>query len=62
MPTDESLIRLFCIVDDQLYSSEIVTLGILFALRGGRYRAFYRGVNQNDRMFFPQLPELTQLQ
>jgi hypothetical protein len=59
MPTDEIIIRLFCIVDDglehvnpgeltkrmdaHLYPSEIVTIGLLFALKVGRYRAFYRG-------------------
>ena len=51
MPTDEIIIRLFCMVDDQfgsvnkrsdalLYPSEIVTIGLLFSLKGGRFRAF----------------------
>jgi hypothetical protein len=51
MSTDEIIIRLFCMVDDQLgtvnkrsdahlYTSEIVTIGLLFALKGGRFRAF----------------------
>ena len=45
MPTDEIIIRLFCMVDDQLgrvnkrsdvhlYPSEIVTIGLLFNLSG----------------------------
>jgi hypothetical protein len=77
MPTDELIIRLFCIVDDRLesvnrgqltkradahlYPSEIVTIGLLFALKGGRYRAFYRWLAANYRMFFPSLPDLTRL-
>jgi len=72
MPTDEIIIRLFCMVDDQLgavnkradahlYPSEIVTIGLLFALKGGRYRAFYRWLNKNWRVFFPNLPELSRL-
>ena len=43
----------FCAVDDglgklpkernaRLYPSEVVTIGILFALKGGHFRAFYR--------------------
>ena len=68
MPTDEIIIRLFCMVDDQLgsvnkrsdahlYTSEIVTIGLLFSLKGGRFRAFYRWLNANYRAFFPTLPE-----
>jgi hypothetical protein len=60
MPTDEIIIRLFCMVDDQLgpvnkrldaylYSSEIVTIGLLFALKGGRFRAFESWLNRNYR-------------
>ena len=73
MPTDEIIIRLFCMVDDQLgpvnkrsdahlYPSEIVTIGLLFNLKGGRFRAFYRSLNANYRAFFPALPERTRLQ
>jgi hypothetical protein len=58
MPTDEIIIRLFCMVDAQvedvnkrsdahLYPSEIVTIGLLFALKGGRFRAFYRWLDKN---------------
>lgn len=77
MPTDEIIIRLFCIVDDELarvnpghlakrsdahlYPSEIVTIGLLFALKGGRYRPFYRWLNANYRGFFPHLPDVTRL-
>jgi hypothetical protein len=73
MPTDEIIIGLFCMVDDQLglvnkredahlYASEIVTIGLLFALKGGRFRAFYRWLNANYRAFFPKLPERSRLQ
>jgi hypothetical protein len=45
MPTDEIIIRLFCMVDDalqdvnnrcdaHLHPSEVVTIGLLFALKG----------------------------
>jgi hypothetical protein len=72
MSTDEIIIRLFCMVDDELqdvknrsdahlYPSEVVTIGLLFSLKGGRYRAFYRWLNSNYRSFFPRLPELTRL-
>ena len=73
MPTDEIIIRLFCMVDDKLgsvnkrsdahlYPSEIVTIGLLFSLKGGRFRAFYRWLDANYREFFPALPERTRLQ
>jgi len=53
MPTDEIIIRLFCRVDNQvpdvnkrtdahLYSSEIMAIGLLFALKGGRFQPFHR--------------------
>jgi hypothetical protein len=73
MPTDELIIRLFYMVDNQiadvnkrsdahLYPSEIVTIGLLAALKGGRFRAFYRWLDANYRSFFPNLPERTRLQ
>ncbi len=72
MPTDEIIIRLFCRVDTQLgvvnkhsdahlYVSEIVTIGLLFALKGGRFRAFYRWLDKNYRAFCPALPERSRL-
>ncbi len=72
MPTDEIIIRLFCMVDDELgsvnkrsdahlYTSEIVTIGLLFSLKGGRFRAFYRWLNKNYRPYFPFLPERSRL-
>lgn len=44
-----------------MHPSEIVTLGMLFALKGKRGRAFSRWVNSNWRKFFPKLPERTRL-
>jgi hypothetical protein len=72
MSTEEIIIRLFCIVDDQLgpvkkredaklYASEIVTIGLLFALKGGRFSAFYRCLSNNYRTLFPKLPEHSRL-
>ncbi len=72
MPTEEIIIRLFCIVDDRvgpvkkrsdahLHDSEIITIGLLFSLKGGRYRAFYRWLNANYRALFPKLPDVTRL-
>jgi hypothetical protein len=72
MSTEEIIIRLFCRVDDiigpvkkrsdaHLHDSEIVTIGLLFSLKGGRYRAFYRWLKANYRALFPKLPDVTRL-
>jgi hypothetical protein len=44
-----------------LWPSEIVTLGLLFALKGVGNRAFYRWPNRDWRKLFPALPERTRL-
>jgi hypothetical protein len=44
-----------------LYPSEIVTLALLFALKGVGQRAFYRWISANYRSWFPGLPERTRL-
>lgn len=73
MSTDEIIIRLFLIVDEKLamckprqdaylYPSEIVTIGLVFALKGGRFRAFYRWLAANYGAWFPRLPERSRLQ
>jgi len=60
MPMDENIIRLFCMVDDQLgavnkradahlYPSEVVTIGLLLALKGGLVASYCA--------YFPTLPE-----
>ena len=72
MTTEDFIISLFCRVDDamkdipkhsqaNLYPSEIVTLGILFALKGVGNRAFYRWLARDYRGLFPCLPERTRL-
>jgi hypothetical protein len=47
--------------DAQLYPSELVTLALLFALKGVGPRAFYRWLHKNYRTWFPGLPERTRL-
>ena len=42
-----------------LFPSEIVTLGMLFALKGIGNRAFYRWAEANLKALFPHLPERT---
>jgi hypothetical protein len=44
-----------------LWPSEVVTLGLLHALKGVGNRAFYRWVTRNYRALFPRLPERTRL-
>lgn len=72
MSTIDFIIALFCRVDDTmpriqkhrqalLYPSELVTIGILFALKGVGNRAFYRWLTRDYRSLFPQLPERTRL-
>ncbi len=72
MPQDEFITRLFCRVDDKvgfvkkyadetLYASEVVTLMLLFAIKGGQFNAFYRWISYNHRALFPKLPEATRL-
>jgi hypothetical protein len=71
--TDEDfIIHLFCRVDDEmpemgkhaqahLYPSELMTIGLVFALKGVGCRAFYRWFSRNFRPLFPRLPERTRL-
>jgi hypothetical protein len=72
MTTGDLITTLFCRVDDHLldilkhphahrWPSEVVTLGILHALKGGGNRAFYRWLTRDDRAVFPGLPERTRL-
>lgn len=72
MRTEEMIIRLFCMVDDKLahvnkrsnahlYPSEIVTIGILFTLKGVHYRAFYRWLKGDWLHLFPNLPDCSRL-
>jgi hypothetical protein len=70
MTTEEIIIHIFCEVDDslpalfkegheKLYPSEVITIGILFALKGGRFRAFYRWLKRDYDGLFGGLPERT---
>ncbi|MDY6874489.1 MAG: transposase [Chloroflexota bacterium] len=72
MPTEHFIIELFCRVDDamldakkhsqaNLYPSEVITLALLFALKGVGNRAFYRWLTRDYLHLFPQLPERTRL-
>jgi hypothetical protein len=71
--TEEFIIALFCEIDDRmpavpkhsqakLYPSELVTIGILFALKGGYFRAFYRWLKRDYEALFVSLPERSRLQ
>ena len=73
MTTLDIIIHLFCLVDDhmkdqqkhpqaRLYPSEIVTIGLLFALKGGHFRAFYRWLARDYADLFTGLPDRTRLQ
>jgi hypothetical protein len=72
MSTEDFTTVLFCRIHDvmrdvrqhcqsKLHPSEVVTLGILFALKGVGNRAFYRWADGNLRPLFPNLPERTRL-
>lgn len=72
MPTEDVIIRFFASVDEKLhdvkkhpqakmYPAEVVTIGLLFALKGGHYRAFYRWFDANYRSLFPNLVEMSRL-
>lgn len=73
MTTEDIIIHIFCLVDESLkearrvpqthlYLSEIVTIGILFALKGGHFRAFYRWLKRDYEALFAGLPDRTNLQ
>ena len=72
MNTEHFIIELYCRVDDKmsgakkhpqahLYPSEVVTLALLFSLKGVGNRAFYRWLKGNYWHLFPKLPERTRL-
>jgi hypothetical protein len=45
----------------KLSPSEVVTLALLFAVKGGGMRAFYRWLTRDSLALFPQVPERTRL-
>src|SRR5262249_37092217 len=72
MITVEFITALFYEVDEQLHTipkhpeahlwpSEVVTLGLLHALKGVGNRPFYRWLTRDYRALFPHLPERTRL-
>ena len=73
MTSEDFIIGLFCEVDDRmaqvpkhpqakLWPSELVTIGLLFAFKGGYFRAFYRWLCRDYGQLFGQMPERTRLQ
>ena len=72
MTTVDFITELFCRVDDELgsvqkhsqanlYPSEVVTLGLLYALKGCGPRAFWRWLVRDYRPLLPHLPHRTRL-
>lgn len=72
MTTEDIIVHIFYQVDNgvgpiakepcaKLYPSEVVTIGILFALKGGRFRAFYRWLKRDYEQLFGGLPDRTNL-
>ena len=70
--TQDFIIELFCRVDHalagepkhpqaRLWPGEVVTLAILYALKGNGERAFYRWADRDLRPLFPGLPDRTRL-
>lgn len=75
MTTEDIILHIFYLVatslpaiprhsQAKLYPSELVTIGILFALKGGHFRAFYRWLNRDYGDWFGDgsLPERSRLQ
>lgn len=73
MTTEDIIIHIFYQVDNalkdvrkvpqaKLYPSEVVTIGLLFALKGGHFRAFYRWLKRDYDRLFAGLPDRTTLQ
>lgn len=72
MTTLDFTVELFVRVDEalpalpkhplsKLHPSEVVTIGLLYALRGGSFRHFYRFLGRDLASLFPRLPERTRL-
>ena len=75
LPTEDLIIALFCRVDDRLEAkglrqkhsqakltpSEVVTLAMLFSLKGTGQRPFYRWLCRDWLKLFPGLPDRTRL-
>ena len=72
MTTQDCILALFYAVDEEMRAvpkhpeatlspSEVVTLALLFALKGGGMRAFSRRLTRGYRPVFPYVPERTRL-
>jgi hypothetical protein len=72
MTTEDFISELFYRIDEalkdipkhplaSLWPSEVVPVGVLFALKGVGTRAFYRWLSRDWRPLFPGLPERTRL-
>ena len=72
MPTVDFIINLFYQVDNEMFDakkhsqaklhpSEVVTIALLFALKGVSGRAFYRWLKRDYLDLFPGLPDRTRL-
>src|SRR6267142_3773806 len=73
MTTELIIILIFCDVDGvmmgiqkhpqaKLYPSELVTIGVLRALKGGSSRAFHRWLKRDYDALFGGLPDRTRLE
>jgi hypothetical protein len=72
MTTPDVIIALFYAVDQEMLDvpkhpeaklspREVVTLALLYAIKGGGTRAFYRWLTRDSLAWFPQVPERTRL-
>jgi hypothetical protein len=72
MTTVDFITELFCRIDEalidcpkhtqaKLYPSEVVTLALLYALKGSGPLAFWRWLSRDYRPLFPNLPDRTRL-
>jgi len=72
MTTLDVIIALFCQVDQEMTAvpkhpdaklspSELLTLVLLFAIKGVGTRVFYRWLTRHYQIWFPQVPERTRL-
>ena len=63
MKTEDFIITVFCEIDDQLgplpkpqqaplWPSKVVPIGVLFALKGGPFRAFERWLRRDSAPLF----------
>lgn len=72
LSTLDFIIALFCRIDDRLqekykrpnaklWHSELVTIALLWSLKGGSSRSFYRWLKRDYLSLFPCLPERSRL-